>query len=298
MKRVKCPVKMTLSFEDVPSGFCSMPYASDPEGYDVAFCSIPYELATKGFAGSADGAAYIRKNVFSYGNVDQPLDIDVGQSIKGADLGKIVVDPSSQSSILAGIEEGMLTILNRGTIPYVLGGNDTSAAAQIRAMAQKFGKFAVAAFTGSLSDSLMAAIADGTADGKNCIQLGVRDNIAPYAEALSGTNVLTASQMDYMTFDQIAEKVKAVAGSLPVLVLFQANFLDPAFVPAAVYPCVGGFSEYETVVMIEKSLVGIDTRMCAVYGLLQAKDSGEVAIENMSEIITKLHAVIGVNLTE
>lgn len=302
MKLQKCPEKFlnrNLADMKLVTGFSGLPMAEDAGGYDMVFYSIPYQISGgKDRTGAEEGAAYIRRRAEGYGLVDQNVDIDMGQSIKAADMGSLTVDDSSKASVLSGISEAESLFLGKGAVPYSFGGDDGTALPQIEAAAAKYSDLAVVAFTGSVSDSLMTAITEGTVKGESCIHVGVRDGMKPYKDDLKKTHMITSSEMDYMKFDEVAGEIKKVTGGHPILVLFDVNFLDPAIAPCTAHPAVGGFSEYETVILIEKALMGEDIKALALYGVIPYHDDGEVGINNISEVLNKLYAVTAYDLAE
>lgn len=300
MKLVKCPSKIEFyitSNKKKDGGFFQTPIAESGAGYDLVFCTLPYEAGFDGKAGAREGSDFIRRQAISFGAVDQNVDIDMRKSIKTGDMGDLVIDAAaSVEEMNAGIKDGVATILSTGTTPFMMGGDDATVYGQIAAFSEKNNKkIAVVCFSGHVSDAVMTAADDGLLSAKNCIQLGVRDNMSPYVGKTGDMTILTSAEMDYMSYEEIADKVKAAAGDLPVMVLFNANFLDPVYMPGVSHPAVGGFSEYEAVVLMEKSLLGLNTRAFAFYGLMNRDDPDRMDRIYMSEILIKLYAVAAYN---
>ncbi|WP_294474396.1 arginase family protein [uncultured Ruminococcus sp.] len=297
---VKCPFKMDFAkyMSDGPSGFMRIPVVDDINGYDILFAALPYECDSSAKPGSRNGAAYFRRDLFGFGFCDQGLDIDMAQSVKSGDCGDLVIDSSSEEAAEKSIFTAAQTMLSTGACSYMIGGDDKTAYAQIKACYEKFGKTAVIHFGGSISSALVRAAEEGMCLNDASIEVGIRNGFCEYGEKLAalGIKAVTASDIDYMPLEDVGALIKEKTAGKPVFVIFDVNFFDPAFVTSAAKPYAGGFTAYETVAIIESALVGLDIKSISLCGMLDYNDPGETSLNNMAEAASKLYAIAAFNI--
>lgn len=299
---VKCPFKFDFSslMTDEPKGFLGIPLKSDISGSDLVFAALPCELDRSAKPGAAKGAAYLRRDLFGFGLCDQGLDIDMSASINACDCGNLMIDNSSDEAVENSVYEAQKAVLSAGAAAFFIGGDDMTAYPQIKACAEQYGKISVVHMGGEISSALMRAAKEGLIDAKHSVEVGVRNGFAEYGKDLTeqGITVITAADANYITMSAICEKIKQTVGDNRVIFLFDVNFFDPAFVTAAAKPYPGGFSSYETVMVMENALVGLDIKSAAAYGMLDYNDAGETSLNNFAEAVSKIYAVLALNISE
>lgn len=296
---VKCPFK--LNFDDLnggPTGYLETPMVEDIDGYDILFAALPYECDETAKPGARKGASYFRRDIFGFGFCDQGLDIDMAHSVKSGDCGDLIIDASSKEAAEKCIFDAETAIVSTGACSFIIGGDDKTSYAQIKACCEKYGKMAVVHFGGSVSSALVRAAEEGLCDNASCVEVGVRNGFAQYGAQLEklGVNVLTASDIDYMKLSDVGAMIKEKTSVKPVFMIFDMNFYDPAFVTSAARPYAGGFASHETVEIMETGLVGLDIKGIAVCGMLDYNDPGETSLNNLAECAGKLYAVAAYNI--
>lgn len=296
---VKCPE--VINFEDLSmeeSSVWGLPFVEDLKGYEFLFATLPYEHDDTAKPGSKKAGFYFRRGLFGYGMCDQVLDIDMLNSVKGGDCGDISCDNTTFETASKDIERSVSEMIKEGAAAFVFGGDDDTAYAQIKACYEKYGKMAVVSFGGELSKTVKSACENGIACAESSIVLGARSGYASKKEMVDklGITAINASEMSYLSFEDIGDKVKKIVKDMPVIILYDVNFMDPACVPAAAKPYPGGFNAYETMTIFEESLVGIDTKAAAVFGMTDYNDPGEVSANNVGESTAKLYAVLAYNI--
>ena len=126
--------------------FMRMPRLDSAEGLDFAIAGAPFDTASSFRSGSRFGPAAIRSISAMMKPNNVILQVNIMDSLKGADLGDFNVTPGYIHPTYDAIEAGVSAICEKGAIPIVLGGDHSITLAELRAVAKKHGKVALVHF--------------------------------------------------------------------------------------------------------------------------------------------------------
>ena len=199
--------------------FMRMPRLDSAEGLDFAIAGAPFDTASSFRSGSRFGPAAIRSISAMMKPNNVILQVNIMDSLKGADLGDFNVTPGYIHPTYAAIEEGVSAICDKGAVPIILGGDHSITLAELRAVAKKHGKVALVHFDShsDLCDEVFGqkynhgtpfrrALEEGLIDPAHSIQIGMRGSLYDPDEhkmaAELGMELIPAHKVREMGFDQ------------------------------------------------------------------------------------------------
>jgi agmatinase len=318
MNRVTCPVKyVTPPTSNAPISLLRADYSTELEGADIVLAGIPFDLAVSNRSGARLGPRYLRSKCFKNCASDPDLDIDIQSSVKVIDFGDFELSNGYLIDSFQKITDQTKTILDAGAASVIVGGDHSITLPELKAYYLRYGPMALVHFDSHLDTGIDKksskvtyshgspfswAMREGYLDGNHTIQLGIRggwrnlEDTTEFTDAF-GREYILARDLHYMSYDEIAERVKNKVGNMPVFVTFDIDFLDPAFAPGTGTPVVGGFSVHDAIQMLEKSLIGLDVKGADLVEVEPFYDPGEVTANAASAVLHKLVAIIAYNKT-
>lgn len=257
--------------------YMKLPYCKNPENVDFVVAGIPFDTLTCARGGTRFGPSSIRA-----ASGDSPYNpafkINIFEHLKGVDFGDIPVFNGDAIKSYDSITLHVEGFLRKGLVPVILGGDHSMAFPELRAYRNVYGKVAILHFD-SHSDTgywdpvdpeapfnhgtpFYDAINDNCILAKNSIQIGMRGNLPSehthdFARN-AGMDMITATELHAMSMDEAVKRIRQRLDGVPVFVTFDIDFLDPAYAPGTGTPESGGFSTWQTLELLRKSLIGIN----------------------------------------
>jgi agmatinase len=291
--------------------FMDLPFKRTFDGEDFCIVGAPFDLAVTHRPGARFGPRAIRSFSRTFSKFNQDADWEIN-NLTGMDYGDIARLTGYTMESIELIYEAVADVIKGAATPIVLGGDHLITYAELRAYHEKYGPVAMVHF-GSSNDtsdakdkfthgtSLRRAIEDGFLDTKHSIQVGVRGYMDTYRNDYAkglGMEVITARELHQMGISAAAKKIKVQAGSAPVMVTFDINFLDPSAAPATSTPIPGGFTAYEAMELIRQALVGLDIKGFDLVEVMEDYDPGHITALAAFYIVTQFLIVLSKNKTE
>lgn len=259
--------------------FMKLPWCDTPDGLDFIVAGIPFDTLTCARGGTRLGPSAVRAT-----SVNKPynsdLKIDISKCLKGADYGDIPVFNGDAFKQFDSVTHYVEEFLRKGMVPVILGGDHSMAFPELRAYRNVFGRVAILHFD-SHSDTgywdpvdpeapsnhgtpFYDAIRDDCILTAHSVQVGMRGNLPSEHThdfaARAGMDMITATELHAMGIDAAAGRIRQRLTGVPVFVTFDIDFLDPAFAPGTGTPESGGFSTWQAMELLRKSLIGMDIR--------------------------------------
>jgi agmatinase len=177
---------------------------------------------------------------------------------------------------LARIEQHLTPVHEAGVIPLCVGGDHSIALAELRAAARTHGPLALVQldahadvweeyygaryFHGTV---FKRAVEEGLVDPHRSVQAGMRGTLYGEADERApgelGYDAIPWQELEQLTPEHYAERVRARVGDMPAFLSFDIDFVDPAFAPGTGTPEVGGPTSSQALAYL-RSLTGIDFR--------------------------------------
>ncbi|KDR94426.1 agmatinase [Peptoclostridium litorale DSM 5388] len=260
--------------------FMRMPRMTELEGLDFAVVGVPFDTASSYRTGSRFGPSAIRNisSLIKPNNVN--LQVNVLESLKGADCGDVNVVPGWIHETFENIENELKPILDADVIPIILGGDHSISLANLRAIAKKHGPVAMVHFDShaDINDKVFGmphnhgtpfrrAHEEGLIDPDHVIQIGMRGSLYDpdehrVAEEELGFRLIAAHKVREMGIEGLIKEIKDRVGDKKVFLTFDIDFVDPAYCPGTGTPEVGGFTTLETLTILRElkdlNFVGCD----------------------------------------
>lgn len=260
-------------------------YSKDFAGADVAVLGIPFDLATTGRPGSRYGPRAVRAGsamiawdrAFGW-EVDPLAVLDV------VDCGDIAVGYGAPIDLVDQIAGEFAPIHAAGVATLMLGGDHFCTYPVLRSLHAALGRPLALVHFDAHSDTWPAAEGEvdqgtmfwraaheGLIDPARSIQLGIRTN---NPDTL-GLTVLDAEEVEGLSAEAVAARIRAVVGDAPAYLTFDIDALDPAYAPGTGTPVAGGLSSGKALAILRR-LGGIDLRSADVVEVAPAYDHGDV----------------------
>jgi agmatinase len=192
------------------------------------------------------------------------------------DYGDAPTVPGYHEESLERIEHHLAPLHEAGVTPLCIGGDHSIALAELRAAARAHGPLALVhldAHADVWEDYYGAryfhgtvfkrAVEEGLVDPHRSVQAGMRGTLYGEADERApgelGYDAIPWSELERMTPEQYADRVRARVGDMPAFLSFDIDFVDPAFAPGTGTPEVGGPTSSQALAYL-RSLTGIDFR--------------------------------------
>ena len=260
--------------------FMRLPHVIDLAGVDALAYGIPFDTATSYRTGSRFGPEAIRSASALLRPYNPALDVDVVETLSLVDYGDVPVSPGDTERTYAQVEEALAPVVEAGVFAAAMGGDHSVTLAELRVLARKHGPLALVQLDahGDTWDEYFGqryfhgttfkrAVEEGLLEPRASVQAGMRGSLygaGDLQEARDfGFTVLSTDELRDLGADAYGALVREKAGSRPVFVSFDVDFLDPAVAPGTGTPEVGGFSTAEALAFV-RSLRGLALAGCDV----------------------------------
>jgi len=255
--------KLNLPFTGITS-FCRLPICEDLEDLDaeVAVIGAPFDLGTQYRSGARFGPRGIRAGSALYGMrgvsyYDHEFDTIFLEDVRVVDCGDVDMVHMRPHLCLENIEEAIRTIVSRGAMPVVLGGDHAVPIPVVRAL-QGSEPFCVVQFDAHLDfvderfgvreghGNVMLRISE-MPNVSSIAQIGIRgpgsSDPSDFKDARDRGNVIIGPR----EFRRIGteEVVSRIPNAARYYVTIDADVFDPFLAPGDGSPSFGGLDYYE-----------------------------------------------------
>ena len=243
---------------------------------DAAICiaGVPFDLGTSNRPGARFGPAAIRQASRMLVDGDHPASWAEIEKLDLADIGDFRIAHGDIQGTLAKIEAQAAPIKHL----VALGGDHTITLALLRALARRQGPLGLVHFDGHVDtwpesfglafghgSPFYHAIEEGLVDPHRTVQIGIRSpmhrDIFDWTVG-RGVTILLAEEVHETSPQAVAERIRAVVGTVPSYLSFDIDALDPAFAPGTGTPEVGGLATWQARAILRRlaglSFAGMD----------------------------------------
>ncbi|MGL4860987.1 MAG: agmatinase [Enterobacteriaceae bacterium] len=238
--------------------FMRLPHVTTVEDVDFVVVGLPYDCSTTFRPGTRFGPSAIREvSAFATKPYNPHLDVAIFEYCSGVDYGDLGTIPGYLEESFDLITEGMLPIFQNGVIPVAMGGDHSVTLPELRACHQAHGPVALIHFDAHYDTMhdffgkphchgtpFYHAAVEGLVDTSKSIQVGIRAGLHdPASLNISkdlGYDVLTASECNKMSTEQIIDRIVQRVGDSKAFLTFDIDYLDPAYAPGTGTPVPGG----------------------------------------------------------
>lgn len=254
--------------------FARLPHVSELAEVDATILGIPFDTGTSFRTGARFGPAAIREASVLVRPYNPAVAIDVFATLSVTDGGDIPIVPGYIEETYSRIEERLRPVYTAKVVPVCLGGDHSITLAELRAAAATYGPLGLVhidahsdtwdAYFGQKYNhgtTFRRAAEEGLLDRSRCIQVGLRGplyNATDFDVARGlGFQLITTAEIRQRGVGQVAEAVRACAGTGPTFCSFDVDVVDPAFAPGTGTPEVGGLTSWEALGLV-RSLSSLD----------------------------------------
>lgn len=276
-------VKEHLHYGGIPS-FNSFPVTQDVEGADIAIMGVPFDSGVTNRPGARFGPRAIRNMSGLACCFKYPWDYKIAETTKIVDYGDVgyYVGPKTTEVMLQETHDHAKKILDAGCRLLTLGGDHTIPYGMVRAASEKYGKLALLHFDshqdstpstdGNVSHANFAydLQAEGCIDPSHSAQVFIRTEMTE-----CGYHIFYAQDAVFMDMEDLAAKIKAVIGDMPVYITFDIDALDPSAAPGTGTPVMGGPTSAQVRKLLH-ALKGINVVAADLVEVLPAYDQSEI----------------------
>lgn len=258
--------------------FLNLPFASPDGEYEAVFIGIPYDGGTSFRSGTRMGPRSVRSESGVLCNYNPYLHIDPFKEISVSDYGDITILPVPINDVFQDIQNEIRPIVNKGTVPFVCGGDHSVTLPLLREIKRKYGKVNllhldahIDLWDSELGSShnhgnwLSSAInEDLLAD---VVQYGIRSSVySSQDEDLPSKFGIKSYGIEHYHNKGIKELtdkiIKEFDKSVPLYISWDIDVVDPAYAPATGTPEVGGISSWDAIqisrALRDNNIVGFD----------------------------------------
>lgn len=254
--------------------FMRLPAVRDLKSVDFAVIGVPFDTGATYRVGARFGPEAIRSASVLLRPYNPAQDVLIFDHLSGVDYGDLAVVPGYLPESHAKITEQLRPVLQAGVVPIMLGGDHSVTLPELRAVVETHGPVGLIQFDShgdvwsgyfggkdTHGTPFRRAVEEGLLDMTRSSQVGLRGPLYN-AEDLQlsrdlGFQVFTADEVRRTDLDAVIAAVKVRAGQGPCFLTFDIDFVDPTFAPATGTPEVGGFSSWESLVLV-RGLQGLN----------------------------------------
>jgi agmatinase len=259
-----------------PRTFMRLPHLQATDDVDVAFVGVPTDDAVAFRSGARFGPEAVRGVSALLRPYNPHLDVDVVERLSMVDYGDAPTVPGYHVESLERIERHLRPLHQAGVVPLCVGGDHSIALAELRAAAGVHGPLALVHldahadvwdeyygaryFHGTV---FRRAVEEGLVDPSRSVQAGMRGTLYGAADVQApaelGFDAIPWTELERLTPDEYAARVRARVGDSRAFLSFDVDFVDPAFAPGTGTPEVGGPTSGQALAYV-RALTGIDFR--------------------------------------
>lgn len=280
-------------------GFLRQPLDFTPamSNADVVITGLPFDLATTGRSGCRMGPSAIRQASIhlAWEHPRWPWGFCLTKHLRIVDAGDLVFDCGDAEQFCQRLEDYANTLLTADKTMLCFGGDHFVTLPLLRAHYRTHGKMALVHFDahtdtysqgGRFDHGTMFyhAPKEGLIAPEQSIQIGIRTD---YTRKNYPFEVIDASQANEISAKEIAKRIHARVGNMPIYLTFDIDCLDPAFAPGTGTPVCGGMST-DKVLQILRELASLNIIGMDVVEVSPPYDHSEITALAAATIATEL----------
>ena len=290
--------------------FMHLPQATELSDADAAIVGLPLDSGTYYRTGQRFGPEAIRNASVLLSAYSTAHRLDVFELLSVIDGGDAAVLPGDIPMSHRVIEAHLRPLYAADVVPIGLGGDHSVTLAELRAAAAKHGPVGLLLFDShpdtwdeclgqkyTHASPFRRAVEEGLIDPTRSTMLGLRgapDGSEDWDIARRlGFEVRTAAQLHEQGLGGVPAQARARAGTGPVFLSFDIDFLDPAFAPGTGTPAVGGFSTAQMLCLL-RGLAGVNLVAADVVEVLPAYDVAQITAMAAAQVVFETMALLAV----
>jgi agmatinase len=288
-----------------PRTFARLPHVTDLDGVRFAIFGMPWDGSASYRGGARFGPEAVRSASTLLRPYNPAQDVQVFGRVSAVDYGDAPTVPGFVRETLDRIAAFVRPLVERGVVPFGVGGDHSVTLGELRALAGVHGPLGLVQLDAhsDLWDSYFGqplnhgtvfrrALEEGLIDPARSVQAGMRGSLYAPEDAGAGARL----GFDVVPWDELgrtepaafADRVRARVGDGAAFLSFDVDFVDPAFCPGTGTPEVGGPTSWEALRLV-RSLHGIDFRGFDVVEVSPAYDGpGQVTALLASTVLYEL----------
>lgn len=288
--------------------FARLPRLEDVPHAEVVVVGVPFDSAVTYRPGARFGPNAIRQGSRLIRGYNPELDIKPFDVCQFADAGDLACNPFDIGQAVDQVAAQLTALLAGGARAVILGGDHSVALPSLRAAHSVHGPMALVHFDAHLDtwdryygadithgSPFRRAFEEGLLLDRN-IHVGVRGSIYDKQDLVDDANfgfsVVTCRDIDSLTVEGIAAKIRDRVGDAPVYVSVDIDVLDPAHAPGTGTPEAGGMSSRELLEVVRSldrvNLVGVD-----IVEVSPAYDHAEITAIAAANVTWEFLSVFG-----
>lgn len=296
-------------FEGVRT-FMRLPHVTDLEGVDLAVVGVPFDTGATYRVGARFGPSGIRNESMLLRPYHPELRVNVFDVLSVVDYGDLPVTPGYLPESHAQIEAAAAPLFAAGVTPVFLGGDHSVSLPLLRALVNRVGPVGLVHFDAhndlwhgyfggkdTHGTPFRRAVEEGLLNVTRSVQVGIRGSVydeedVSITERL-GLGLVTGPELHRRGVPSVLEEVRERAGSGPLYLSFDIDFLDPVYAPGTGTPEVGGATSVQALELL-RGLVGLDFVAFDLVEVMPSYDPAGVTsllAANLVYEMIALHAV-------
>jgi len=293
-------------FAGIPT-FLRLPSHDEPRDVDVMIVGAPFDGGTTYRPGARFGPRGVRMASALTRGFHPSQGLDLFEHLRCADGGDVSCVPMSIERSLAAIEARVTGIVEAGTLPVVIGGDNTITLAPLRAIARRHGPLGLIHFDAH-SDTfgpawdvdlhhgtvIRKAVEEGLLRRGDVMQIGIRGPFTSGADldfAINqGFRIVMVDEIK-RNFDRVIEELHGYVGRGKFYVCFDIDCVDPAYAPGTGTPVPGGMTSFEALELV-RALAGIEIAGADIVEISPDHDPTGITTLLAATVLTELLAAV------
>jgi agmatinase len=237
--------------------------------------------------------------------------VDVFGSVPAVDGGNVVFPPFDAAAMRAAVEAEVKGQVERGRVPFLVGGDHSITLPALRAMASHHGPVAVIHVDAHLDTSgpeawgeafhhgtpIRHALAEGLVGPGQLFQIGIRGPLGSPDEVRLGEEhggfLYPVDSVTERGMAPILVEIREAVGGSPVYLTLDVDGLDPAFAPGTGTPVPGGLTSRE-VLQLVRGLRGLRLAGMDVVEVCPALDHADATSNLAAHLLFEGLALLAV----
>jgi agmatinase len=282
MELKKCPHKVDhFPKPNAMKSFLNADVTSSLDGVDIAMAGVSDSHDTRLGTGEADAPAYLRRvDFWRVASSDEEMNIKVDEDLKIVDCGDIVSNSEEGDRSIADFCD---EIRKKNVFPvFICDAEEKYLNPILDSIAEKksisFIRFSAHPLDISKLTSCVVQ--------SHSVEVGVRGttDIAPD----NRMQEILIDECFQENADKLSSKIEKIVGTNEVFLVFDADYLDPAYAPCTIDPAIGGVSVRDFMVVCDKLFPKIRAIGVGVFNVTKETDPGQNGLNDMITSLWKL----------
>ena len=254
--------------------FMRLPHVTDLQHADLAIVGVPFDTGATYRVGARFGPSGIRNESLLLRPYNPELQVNLFEHLSAVDYGDLPVTPGYLPESHAQITEAARAVFAAGVTPIFLGGDHSVSLPLLRALVERTGPVGLIHFDAhndlwhsyfggkdTHGTPFRRAVEEGLLDVARSVQVGIRGSLYG-AEDVSiteelGLALITGPEMHRLGVPAVLERIRQRAGTGPLYLSFDIDFLDPVYAPGTGTPEVGGATGVQALELL-RGLAGLN----------------------------------------